>query len=152
MSEPAIQARSFARPSETAVATDPTQTRAPTTNAVKRGPHRWQKGMASPNPGGRPIGLASRVREIVDFDKAIETLVEIAWGKLAPASRVADRIKAIELLFDRGHGKAVQAVEMRDGPMSANAQRIKQMPTEKLIATVEAMRALAAGDAPTSEE
>lgn len=108
-------------------------------------------GQPSMNPGGRPVGLGRRVREMVNFDKAIETLVDIAWGKLAPASRVADRIKAIELLMDRGYGKAAQVVDLKDG--NVRADKFKAMSTPKLIATVEAMRALATGaTADTNEE
>lgn len=134
---------------------DPTQTGAPPTALVPRvldTPHgrkvtTWSKGMPSPNPGGRPQGLAKRVREMVNFDQAIQTLVDIAWGKLAPASRVADRIKAIELLFDRGFGKAQQIVDIKDGNATPASSGLKHMSTPKLIATVEAMRALAAGAA-----
>lgn len=105
----------------------------------------------TPNPKGREAGLARRVREIVDFDKAIETLVEIAWGKLAPASKVADRIKAIELLFDRGHGKAQQLIDIKD-PTSGAGKTYRTMDTPKLIATVEALRRVASGDSDASDE
>ena len=132
---------------------DRTQSAAPLTTAntaAPRGPDGRLLPGQSLNPGGRPVGLGRRVREMVNFDKAIETLVDIAWGKLAPASRVADRIKAIELLMDRGFGKAAQVVDLKDG--TQRTDKFKQMSTEKLIATVHAMRALAEGKAETNDD
>lgn len=143
------------RPPGNAAVPDPSQTRALVSVPAQTAPHptlpyrdahgRIVAGGGPLNPKGRPKGIGARVREMVDFDKAIETLVDIAWGKLAPASRVADRIKAIELLFDRAFGKAAQVVDLKDGDTAARAHKFKQMDTTKLIATVEAMRALAQG-------
>ena len=94
-------------------------------------------------PGsGRPKGLAARVRQMVDFDKAITTLMEIAWGKLAPSARMADRIKAIEILFDRGHGKPQVTVDIKEGGVTASKQRVQAMSFAELVAATEAMRQL----------
>lgn len=142
-----------AKPPPTSAVPDLGQTTALATRPpreVKRDAHgRLAPGTAALPGAGRPQGLAKRVREIVDFDKAIETLVEIAWGKLAPLAKTADRIKAIELLFDRGHGKAPQQIDMADKTPGATRDAFKSMPMEKLIATVEAMRALSASDKPS---
>jgi hypothetical protein len=97
-------------------------------------------------PGsGRPKGLAARVRQLVDFDKAIITLQDIAWGKLAPSARMADRLKAIEILMDRGHGKPQVTIDIKEGGTSATKQRLQSMTFEQLVTMTEGMRALASG-------
>lgn len=128
---------------------DRNQTPAPSTNVCVRDA-RGRIISGTPNPGGRPKALAGRVRDLVDFDQAINTLVEIAWGKLAPAARIADRIKAIELLMDRGYGKPSLTVDVKENS-AANAS-FKNMSTPRLVATVEAMRQLAAPDDVTDAE
>jgi Family of unknown function (DUF5681) len=59
----------------------------------------------SGNPGGRPKGLAKATRELVGEDG--QMLVEL-WISIAmdPMRRDADRLRASELLADRGWGKA----------------------------------------------
>jgi hypothetical protein len=69
----------------------------------------------SGNPGGRPKGLAKAIRELVGEDGM--ALVEL-WLQIAmdPLRRDADRLRASELLADRGWGKAAafQPVEEDD--------------------------------------
>lgn len=83
--------------------------------AVKK-PHagQWKKGV-SPNPGGRPKGVA-HVRAIARSytREAIETLVEIMTDRdCAPAPRVA----AANAILDRGYGKPLQShVQLSDVP------------------------------------
>lgn len=116
----------------------------------KPGPLRDANGRLLPGHGGvpgsgRPKGLAKRVRDMVDFDKAIETLVQIAWGTLAPSARMADRIKAIEILMDRGFGKPQVTVDIKEGS-GIDRTRLQATPYEKLVAMVEGMRALQSSD------
>ena len=70
----------------------------------------------SGNPGGRPKGLARRVRELVgDSGESIfQFMVDVLGDETA---RTADRLEAAKWLADRGFGKAVQAVEI-DVPSS----------------------------------
>jgi hypothetical protein len=72
----------------------------------------------SGNPGGRPKGLAKATRELVGEDGM--ALVEL-WLQIAmdPLRRDADRLRASELLADRGWGKvaAFQPIE-EDDPLS----------------------------------
>ena len=62
----------------------------------------------SGNPGGRPRGLARRVRELVgdNGELILEFMVDVLGDETA---RTADRLQAAKWLADRGFGKAVQA-------------------------------------------
>lgn len=71
------------------------------------------------NPGGRPKGLASRIREVTrNGELLIEIALEIATGRKADGSAVKpspshrDRSEAIKLLWDRGYGKALETTAM----------------------------------------
>lgn len=88
----------------------------------KGNPH-WVKGGPSPNPTGRPKGLAALVREIEDFDDLVRTVVRIRQGKpihvgtadqarpaLIPTLR--DVEWACDWLADRGYGRPTQQVQM----------------------------------------
>lgn len=62
----------------------------------------------SGNPGGRPKGLAARVRESMPEADLVAGMVKIAKGhKIAGQTpTIAEIIRAREWLADRGHGKA----------------------------------------------
>jgi Family of unknown function (DUF5681) len=64
----------------------------------------------SGNPGGRPKGLARRVRELVgeNGELILQFMVQVLGDERA---RTADRLEAARWLADRGFGKSVQAVE-----------------------------------------
>lgn len=70
------------------------------------------------NPGGRPKGLERRVRELVDFDKVISGLYDIAMGKLPPGISnsstvsIKERILASQELLNRGFGKSKITVDL----------------------------------------
>ena len=84
----------------------------------------------SGNPGGRPKGLARRVRELVgdSGELILEFMVEVLGDETA---RMADRLEAARWLADRGFGKAVQAVEI-DLPVQSWASELAHLPTEDL--------------------
>lgn len=66
------------------------------------------------NPGGRPKGLAKRVRELVGNDG--ETLAEFMLEILNnPAEKTKERMDAATWLADRGWGKAAQHAPIDDG-------------------------------------
>ena len=70
----------------------------------------WTKGGPSPNPGGRPKAIA----EVVELARehttnAIEKLVEIINN---PKANAQARVKAIEVLLDRGYGRPAQALDV----------------------------------------
>jgi Family of unknown function (DUF5681) len=87
----------------------------------------------SGNPGGRPKGLAKATRELVGEDgmALVELWLEIAMD---PLCRAADRLRASELLADRGWGKApaFQPIEV-DNPLGlADLQASAEEFTRKL--------------------
>jgi hypothetical protein len=73
-----------------------------------RGGHRsttWQKGMPSPNPGGRPKALHN-VQDLArqHTEAAVKTLADIMHDEKAPHSA---RISASEALLSRGWGRPI---------------------------------------------
>jgi hypothetical protein len=67
----------------------------------------------SGNPGGRPKGLARRVRELVGSDG--HEIVEFMFETMSNEKvRMADRLEAGKWLADRGFGKAVD-MEVQSG-------------------------------------
>jgi hypothetical protein len=82
----------------------------------------------SGNPGGRPKGLARRVRELVGEDGAL--IAEFMLGVLTnEKERTAYRIEAAKWLGDRGFGRAVQALDIDVYPHSLD---ISHMATDDL--------------------
>lgn len=78
------------------------------TDGVMRGPDgRILKGSKTPNPGGRPRGLASQIREALgDGADLVEFLRVVIAGEIKASVR--DRIEAAKVALDRGWGKAVE--------------------------------------------
>ena len=61
---------------------------------------KWLSG-TSPNPGGRPRGLASRVREVTrDSADPIRFLMDVLEGNVA-RTRVKDQIEASKIFLKR---------------------------------------------------
>lgn len=101
---------------------------------------------ALPGAGkGRAPGLSKMVRDIVHIPGIITFLQDVAVGKLAAGTKMADRIKAAEILLDRGYGKPSQHVEIDDKTAQSETRReIEAMTTQKLASTVEQLRTLIA--------
>lgn len=71
---------------------------------------RFLPGRPSPNPGGRPKGLAALVRaETKDGAELVAYMLAVLR---APKQPTALRLLAAQWLADRGFGKAVQTVEL----------------------------------------
>lgn len=85
------------------------------------------KGGPREGSGRKPEWLSERCAEIVERRKLLEFLADVAEGKPIPkimtnaqgvdvevmvTADVKDRIKAVELLLDRGFGKSPQSVEV----------------------------------------
>ena len=76
------------------------------------------------NPGGRPKGsreLVTLVRDATqDGQTLIHFLVQVAEGKpvLGRKPTLADRMRAIEMLLDRGWGKAIQRIDADQSPVT----------------------------------
>jgi hypothetical protein len=78
----------------------------------------WRPGQGSPNPGGRPKGLAALVREQTkDGQELVRFMLGVLRGRKTPLRL---RMEAAAWLADRGFGKALQQMELTGpdgGPM-----------------------------------
>jgi hypothetical protein len=89
----------------------------------------------SANPGGRPRGLARRVREIVgdDGEQIAVFLLEVMHD---PRQRTRDRLEAARLLGDRGWGKPVVSIDLDVGleaqQMTIDTQSLAELPSREL--------------------
>lgn len=76
------------------------------------------------NPGGRPKGLAAKVRELVPAEQLTEFMLAVLNGDesaLGEAPKVKDRMDAAQWLADRGYGKAASFAPVEDGdPLELN--------------------------------
>ena len=68
--------------------------------------YKWKPGDPSPNPGGRPKGLAAYIRDnTLDGTELADFLIKVMRGEFsALAFKGAERIKACEMLLNRGFG------------------------------------------------
>ena len=63
----------------------------------------------SGNPGGRPKGLASKVRQMCNADDLVQFFLDVKDKKLQGFTS-RDRMDAAKWLAERGHGKAPDIV------------------------------------------
>ena len=100
---------------------------------------RFAKGVTG-NPGGRPRGLASYIREqTLNGEELANFVLMVFKGKMIDCKKpsTAMRMEAATWLSDRGFGRPVQGVEHID--VIHHAQDIfRDVPTEELRAWVEA--------------
>lgn len=106
----------------------------------------FEKGKSA-NPGGRPRGIAKRTRELVGDDG--ERLVKL-WIAIAEDEdeKTADRIRASELLADRGWGKAPAfALVEDDDPLGLTAEEASDIGATFRTEVLRLAAAEEAGDA-----
>lgn len=99
----------------------------------------------SGNPGGRPKGLARRVRELVgdDAEVILQFMLDVLGDETA---RTADRLQAAMWLADRGFGRAAQTVEI-DVPVQSWASVLARLPVEDLDTVIAILEKVELGSA-----
>ena len=104
---------------------------------------RWTKGM-SPNPGGRPKGLAALIREHSgDGQELVAFMFTVFRGEAINGRKpgTAMRMDAATWLSDRAFGKPIQAV-VHAGTLSQPWKVLDGMSDEDLEELVQASKAL----------
>lgn len=92
----------------------------------------WLAGSPSPNPGGRPKGLAARYRDLgkpeEDFGPWI---VRVIKGQ-EEGFKGSDRLRAYELWVERAHGKAPLVIQSEHSETHRYRQEASQLSPEAL--------------------
>ena len=103
---------------------------------------KWQPGQTG-NPGGRPKGVAAYVRTLtLDGTALIDKLWEILQNPTGkPYQRQKTQLECIQLLLDRGFGKAVAVVE-HGGEIKHTWDMLAGLDLEDIKALALAYRAL----------
>lgn len=80
------------------------------TNHGKVGNPNWQKGMVSPNAGGRP----KRIESLVESCKELtpDALARVYEIMMSPKSKGADVLTAARLIIEYGFGKPQQQLQL----------------------------------------
>jgi hypothetical protein len=116
--------------------------------------HRFQPGISG-NPGGRPKGLESAVREAIasreftdgagvvhkGLDAVLARLLEMMFEK---GTTPRDAVALAKEIFDRGFGRAKQTVHLKDdnAPIATMPRDPAEMTDEELTQARDAIRTL----------
>ena len=93
----------------------------------------------SGNPGGRPKGLASYVRESTNNgQEMVDLMTSIMRGETIDGTkpRIKDRMDAASWLSDRAFGKPSMQIEATSRSMNVD-MTLSEMSSEKLIALLQ---------------
>lgn len=100
-------------------------------------------GNPSLNPGGRPRGLERIARDVVEknggFEALMQFLADVAIGKLAAAAQIKDRLKAADMLCERGYGKPKAIVEIVEDA-AAQDEDVSEYSLDQLMQLREILR------------
>lgn len=110
----------------------------------RRGNPAWQKGVSG-NPGGRPSpdkarSLAARIRELTREGEDLAYVLLDAMNAQGDFEDIKprDRLRAVELLLERGFGKALDRVVVADG--GKIPQAVEELSVERLTDMARALR------------
>lgn len=74
-----------------------------TGKTIPKGLIPWQPGCPSPNPGGRPKGLSTYIREkTLEGHQLVDFLYNVMNGGEKVFCKMSDRLKAVEMLLGYG--------------------------------------------------
>jgi hypothetical protein len=106
----------------------------------------WPKGVSG-NPGGRPKGLAAKVREAVrEGDLFLEVCLDVI-DNAGPR----ERLEAIKLLWDRGYGRSIETTVSIDGNGNEAAELASALSREQLEDVARALKPDAPAETPSTD-
>lgn len=97
--------------------------------------YHFKKGGPSANPGGRPKGIASRIRELTnDGDDILKMFAKVVSGDLHGSTR--DKLEAGKVLMDRMWGKSVEFQAVMNLAADESTQQLAGEALEALARTL----------------
>jgi hypothetical protein len=99
----------------------------------------WKKGQPSANPGGRPKGLASKIREMTGNGADLLEFYRKVWQGELKGFSGRDRLEAAKRLEERGWGKSPEVT--LTGELDSEAlEAAKDLTTEELRVLASAVK------------
>jgi hypothetical protein len=94
-------------------------------------PERYPDGRLKPGSSGNPSGRPRAVRELAELAREHTPAARERLVELMGSENEAISLRAIELLFDRGYGKAPIAIEQEVRKLDVGATRLFEPVTRR---------------------
>lgn len=114
--------------------------------------YKWKPGQVNPNPGGRPKGLAARIREL---EKERGPVIDLVWRiseGLEKGFGARERLRASEILLERGWGKTPEIQLQGDLDQSVVSSELSNYSAEQLRDLLKSLAAKKAQPQETTKE